>query len=75
MNVYDPAVVGKHRENATIGPQMKARVEVAKMREEFIESDEESEEEVGIPNLRDVAIFGRGEPQTGTRFVGNGTVS
>lgn len=45
MDAYAPAVVGKHREKATLGPSMKARVEVAKMREEFIESDSDSDGE------------------------------
>ena len=44
MNVYDPPVPGKYREKATRGPSMQARIEVAKMREQFYESSEEEEE-------------------------------
>ena len=45
LNIYDPGVAGRHRERASRGAALKARVEVAKLRESFL-PESSSEEEV-----------------------------
>uniref|UniRef100_A0A7S2DAT7 DUSP domain-containing protein n=1 Tax=Octactis speculum TaxID=3111310 RepID=A0A7S2DAT7_9STRA len=45
VNIDDPPVVGTYREQASRGPELKARIEVAKMRESFYDSSDSEEEE------------------------------